>query len=243
MRYPPNMLIMTILCLGDSLTAGARAEVNGHAVLGYPERLPDLLAREIPGTECATLNRGISGETTRQILARTPAAVRELTSYPGPKHVVLLAGTNDSKGAGIPLDEWETLYRQTIHWVRRAGLPLILCTYPPVDPRVMPAFTEASQAWLLAASVRVRAIAAELHCAPSPVRVVELADFPVEMLCDGVHLTREGYAELARRVCVGIVGPRVSPPSVVAVPPSPPPKRRGPRKKAAPIGVPDSEMT
>jgi len=127
------MLYSTVLCLGDSLTFGARAEVDGHAGLGYPEHLPALLNPATPGTEWAVLNRGISGQVTRQVLDRAPGAFRELAACAGPKWAVILAGTNDSKAGGVPLDEWTTLYRQVLHWGRRAGVPMILGVNPNPD--------------------------------------------------------------------------------------------------------------
>lgn len=193
------MLFGTVLCLGDSLTFGARADVDGHAGLGYPEHLPPMLDAAT-GAEWAVLNRGISGQTTRQILDRAPGAFRELAASPGPKWAVVLAGTNDSKGAGVNHDEWEALFVQVCHWARRSGTPLAVCTFPPVDPKAMPAFTSASKAWLREASRRVRALAAKWDNAPSPVRLVELSDLDPALLCDGVHLTPEGYRAVARRV-------------------------------------------
>ncbi len=73
----------------------------------------------------------------------------------------------------------------------------------------MPAFTAESEAWLVKASERVRAIAREYNNSPTPVRLVELEDLSELRLCDGVHLTPVGYVEMARRigqVLLGAVG-------------------------------------
>lgn len=205
------MIFGSISAIGDSLTFGARAEQDGHAGLGYPEWLVPILEHATPATlgvepmEWAVLNRGVSGQTTRQILDRTPGAVRELASLAGAKWCVVLAGTNDSKVAP-PIEEWEALYRQILHWPRRFEIPLAVCTFPPVLPAAMPAFSQRSTDWLLEASDRVRAIAAELDWRPSPVRVIELADLGVEYLVDGVHLTPAGYREVAVRVAAGLTG-------------------------------------
>ena len=193
------MLYGTLLLLGDSITFGARADTAGHACLGYPEHLASLLS---PHADCewSPLNRGISGQTTRQIADRAPGAFRELLAYAGPRWAVVLAGTNDAKHPGVPLDEWEVLFRQTISWGRRAVVPLALCTFPPIRGAAMPAFGPNAQAWADAASARVRAIVAELDGSPSPVVLVELADMPDSLLCDGVHLSAVGYRALALRV-------------------------------------------
>lgn len=193
------MLYGTLLLLGDSLTFGARAESGGHAGLGYPEHLASILS-DSTGEEWAPLNRGISGQTVRQIADRAPGAFRELLAYPGPRWAVVLAGTNDAKHPGAPLDEWEVLFRQTIGWGRRAAVPIALCTFPPIRSAAMPAFGGKAQEWVNAASERVRRIAAELDGNPSPVVLVELADMPDSLLCDGVHLSPVGYRAMALRV-------------------------------------------
>lgn len=203
------MICGTILTLGDSLTAGARAEHDGHAGLGFPEWLPPILDHLMPGDgsvepmEWAVLNRGISGQTTRQILDRAPGAFRELQGCFGAKWAVVIAGTNDSKAAP-PIVEWEALYRQIVHWARRFDIPVLLGTFPPVVPAAMPAYSARSVAWLAEASDRVRAIAAELDGRPSRVGVLELADLGTEYLVDGVHLTPAGYREVAVRVAAAM---------------------------------------
>ena len=202
------MLYGSLLALGDSLTASARGEVGAHANLGYPEHLAALLTRAT-SEEWGPLNRGISGQTVRQIADRAPGAFRELLSYAGPRWAVVLAGTNDAKHPGVPLDEWEALYRQILGWGRRASIPLAVCTFPPVVGRAMPAFGPNATGWLDAASERVRRLAAELDGNPSPVVLVELADLPTSLLCDGVHLSPLGYRALAHRVADALLFRRV----------------------------------
>jgi len=81
----------------------------------------------------------------------------------------------------------------------------------------------------------LQALVAELDNAPSPVVLVDLADLPVSMLVDGVHLTRDGYRELAVRVARAMAGDRVRasdalPDVIDAV--LPPAKSRRPRGKS-----------
>lgn len=205
------MIYGTVACLGDSLTSGARAEHDGHAGLGFPEWLPLVLDRAVPSAldvepmEWAVLNRGIAGQTTRQILDRAPGVSRELASCAGARWFVLLAGTNDAK-ACPPLLEWETLYRQAVHWARRTGSPVILGTLPPIVSAAMPVFPTGADAWRLEANRAIRTIAAELDGRPTVVRVAELEDLPVEHLVDGVHLTAAGNREVALRVARAMTG-------------------------------------
>lgn len=192
------MLFGTLAIIGDSLLAGARAETSGHAGLGVPEHLARVLS-VCTSEEWGVLNRAVSGQTTRQIADRAPGAVRELLAYAGPRWVVFLAGTNDSKGPGVPIDEWEILYRQAAAWARRASLPLVLATFPPVDPGAMPAFGRNANDWLAAASARVRSLALDWDGSPAPVVLVELSDLPLDALCDGVHFRPEAHLAVALR--------------------------------------------
>lgn len=197
------MLYGTVCCLGDSLTAGARA------LLGYPELLPALMRSNNMLTEWATKNFGISGQTTREILDRTPAAVGWLAAQTGAKRFVLLAGTNDSKAGGkqsISVDQWEDLYRQILHWPRRHGVPSVVCTFPPLEANTqqMPYFTDRSRAWLDEATKRVRSIQEEMDCEPVPVTLCELADMPMGFLADGVHLKPSGYRWMAGRIATSL---------------------------------------
>jgi len=196
------MICGTVLCLGDSLTDGARAPSG----LGYPEVLVDLLNERSHATQWACLNRGISGQVTWEILRRTPGAVRELAGLFGAKACVILTGTNDSKGGGDGekgLVRWEKLYRQIVHWPLRYGIPTWLCTFPAVS-REMPEFTEASEAWLSAASMAVRKVRNDFDGTAGPdgrpvgVGLVELNGvIGLKNLVDGVHLTATGYELLA----------------------------------------------
>ncbi len=238
------MIFGTVCCLGDSITEGSRAQ------LGFPEILPALLNvdSQVERTEWATLNRGIAGQTTRQILDRAPAATRELAGMPGAKWMVILAGTNDSKAGGkivpgnknktggrISHAEYESLMRQILHWPRRHGIPVVLCTHPPIDPIPMPTFTEASRTWLDVASQIVVDLAEELDCEGAPIGLCELRDMPRGFVCgDGIHLIPEGYAWIAWRLATLLGAISIEP----EVPPrAPPPPKRERREGPGPIVV------
>jgi len=199
------MIVGTVLCLGDSLTDGARAP-SGY---GYPEMLVDILNTRSTNTRWACLNRGVSGETTSQILRRTPGAVRELDGMFGAKWCVILAGTNDSKGGGCGqdgLDRWYRLWCQIVEWPLRYGIPTAVCTFPPVSSE-MPEFTNRAIEWLNKATIRIRGFVADWigrDGGPDgmvvPLRVIDLSTMKPSLLVDGVHLIQGGYAVLANRV-------------------------------------------
>lgn len=213
------MIYGTIGCLGDSLTFGARAH------LGYPELLPDLLRSADPDgdTEWITLNRGISGQATRQVLDRAPGVVRELAGMPGARWLVVCTGTNDSKAGGsqtITVDQYASLYRQILHWPRRHAIPSVVCTLPPIAPNQMPYFTDRSAEWLARANVAIREMQAEMDCEPAPIRLCDLADMPPSYLADGVHLRPAGYAWMAARIA-GALGYRAAEPDAPETKPKP----------------------
>ena len=196
-------------------------------------------------TEWASINRGINRETVADVLRRAPGAARELGSLSGARYMVILAGTNDSKKGGqLTLDQWESLYRQILHWPRMHGTAVICCTYPRVIPSESPEFTHHSIDFLRQASGRVRAIAAELDRFPVAVRVAELEDMPSNLLCDGVHAKKAGYAWIAQRVAEAIIGQPIS--ALLEEEPDPPPLtdettgdrlvRRRPRRRVVSVG-------
>jgi lysophospholipase L1-like esterase len=79
--------LTVVVCLGDSLTYGlhlARADA-------YPQQLEALLQHEAPERDWQVVNAGISGNTTRDMLARFSTDV----TAAAPQYVVILAGTND----------------------------------------------------------------------------------------------------------------------------------------------------
>lgn len=202
------MICGTVLCLGDSLTFGARSP------RAYPDLLVPLLDARSAGTRWATLNRSVCGETAWQVLQRTPGAVRELAGLFGAKWCVVLAGTNDAKGGGRGgegLRDLEDLLHQIVHWPLRYGIPTALCTYPPVLAE-MPEFGGGARTWLRAASQVVREVAASYdevptadgRCCRMPVVDLEAHVLPVH-LADGVHLTRQGYEEVALLVADAIL--------------------------------------
>lgn len=211
-RRPGPPVYGTVLCLGDSLTFGARSNEGGP-----PEFLEDLLNERMRATgdetEWACINAGVSGQTSLEIRRRAPPLVQSLGRTPGARWLVLLLGTNDSKAGGgaigtldVSLARWEANVRSVLRWAVREELAIALCTLPPVDPRKMPAFAGA-EPWIARANDRLRALAAEYDNRPRPVALVELSDLPRQMLADGVHLKPAGCREVARRLCDALAGP------------------------------------
>src|SRR5712691_2819425 len=78
---------VTIVAIGSSSTAGVGAST---AEASYPSRLEAALRARFPGAQITILNRGVSGEDAREMLARMDYDVRDLH----PDLVLWQVGTN-----------------------------------------------------------------------------------------------------------------------------------------------------
>ncbi len=120
---------VTILALGDSITAGAPAFRSPAEVppagAGNPESQYAYWIRQ-KHPQWRILNRGISGQTTADILVRLEAELNQAQ----PAMVILMAGVNDVY-RGYPqetiLKNLQALYEN----IRRRGLPLMALTILP----------------------------------------------------------------------------------------------------------------
>ncbi|HEY7392049.1 MAG TPA: arylesterase [Bryobacteraceae bacterium] len=110
-----------IVCFGDSLTAGYGLDPGQ----GYP----DLLQRELDlrGYHYRVINRGQSGDTTQDALARLSSVIAE-----HPQIVILEFGANDGL-RGLPVSITEMHLARLIEELRKAGAKVILAgiTLPP----------------------------------------------------------------------------------------------------------------
>jgi len=99
----------TIVCLGDSITAGV-----GAGGPGYPERLAELL--DVP-----VLNHGVPGDTAADGLARLDRALAE-----DPWLVIVELGGNDVLRR-IPRDRTQAALEEIVQGVLEAGaVPLLI---------------------------------------------------------------------------------------------------------------------
>jgi lysophospholipase L1-like esterase len=139
------------------------------------------------------LNRGISGQTSGQILLRFMADVIDLA----PARVHILCGTNDiggNTGPSLPID-YERNVRAMVTLARAAGIKVLLASIPPAA--TMPWRTTARplvfiprlNAWLEDLAAREEATFIDYHA--------HLYDgaggLRPEYSADGVHVTRSAY--------------------------------------------------
>ncbi|MCB0353685.1 MAG: SGNH/GDSL hydrolase family protein [Bdellovibrionales bacterium] len=183
------MIYGTVLCLGDSLTFGARSEYGR----GYPEELSMRLTNHFK-QEWSAINHGVNGETSLDVLRRAFASIRSFATLPGAKWGTLLAGTNDSKNPDYPIELYKDNMRQIIQIFLRHDINLIIGTLPPVEGNCMPCFdSKRSNGWISSANEAILALREEYS-----LKLVTFEDLG-NYLIDGVHMNYEGYCKMADR--------------------------------------------
>jgi lysophospholipase L1-like esterase len=139
------------------------------------------------------INRGISGQTTPQILVRFRPDVVNLK----PKVVVILAGTNDIAGNTGPstLEMIEDNIASMVEIAKANKIKVVLCSVLPAydypwKPGLEPApKIVALNAWIRAYAASHGAEYADFHGAMADAR----QGLPVALAADGVHPNEAGY--------------------------------------------------
>lgn len=173
-------------CLGDSITFGARSG------LGYPEYLSQVL-RSKTGMLWPTVNLGVNGETTLQIMRRADHQLREFSDV---DIWCLCAGMNDCR-VGTPMPLFLETYRQLLEKFKVTGKRLFVGTMPKiVAGRGHLPYSKKSQEVWVEANEGIRKLVKEMGFP-----LVELAEAealgPVEM-ADSVHPNDGGCYALAQ---------------------------------------------
>jgi lysophospholipase L1-like esterase len=116
-----------IVALGSSSTEGVGASSSLNA---YPARLQRILARELPGSAIAVINKGVGGQDARQMIERLERDVFRLE----PDLVIWQTGTNSAirdEDLGSYLGD----VLVGIHSMRSRGIDVLLMG-PQKSPRV-----------------------------------------------------------------------------------------------------------
>jgi len=168
-----------VVFFGDSITEGWR------------------LAQSFPGKPY--VNRGISGQTTPQMLLRMFADVIELK----PAAMILLAGTNDIAGNTGPatLTQIGHNLQAMTELAHAHGIKVILCTLAPVSDytptkqtaRRPPADILRLNAWIKEYAAKSKTVVADYYSA----LVDEKGMLRQGFADDGLHPNAKGYARIA----------------------------------------------
>ncbi len=160
-----------ILAFGDSLTEGAGARREGES---YPAVLEGLIGRTV-------VNRGISGEVSRQGAARLPGVLDEV----GPDLLLLAHGGNDLLKKHDQLETASNL-RQMIEAARERAVPVVLIGVPKPG--------------ILLSSAEFYAELAEEYGLPYEGKVLAQVIGDRDLKADSVHPNAAGYRVVAQAV-------------------------------------------
>ncbi len=176
-----------VVFMGDSITEGWHFDGPEGSFPGKPY-----------------INRGISGQTSPQMLVRFRQDVIELQ----PKVVVILAGTNDIAGNTGPmtLEQTENNLASMSDLATANHIRVVLCSVLPAydfpwhpglepGPKVV-----ALNAWIKAYAAKKGYIYVDFHAAMKDRR----DGLPADLSKDGVHPTPAGYAVMVPLVETGI---------------------------------------
>ncbi len=181
---PPAPGENRVVFMGDSITEGWH------------------LDQSFPGKPY--INRGISGQTTPQMVLRFRQDVIALR----PKVVVILAGTNDIAGNTGPEtpEEIEDNLASMADLAHANGIRVVLCSIlPAFDYPWQPGLTPAPKidvlnAWLRGYAMAKGDVYVDFHTAMKD----ERDGLPANLSRDGVHPLPAGYAVMAPLVQAGI---------------------------------------
>ncbi|MBK9128084.1 MAG: SGNH/GDSL hydrolase family protein [Phycisphaerales bacterium] len=171
-----------ILCVGDSLTFGARDEYQR----GYPAELGRLYweRRRLP-VYC--VNAGLNGETSSQLRNRVvglPALA------PAARVALLLIGTNDTFLPQNP-EIYRDNLRQIVQVLQAGGARVGVGLLPPALGPGLPNYPRDAQRQIDRFNEIIAALARELACFTADFR--GLGPFVI----DTVHLNHAGYRRMA----------------------------------------------
>ncbi len=164
-----------LVLFGDSITEG------------WASQVPELFGTRIVG-------RGISGQTTAQMLVRFQADVLALK----PRRVQIMAGTNDVAGNLGPTSEtgWQNNIKSMVELARAHGIEPVLASIPPADhfgwkPGMKPAAQiQRLNAWLRDYAQKNGLVYVDYYA----VLVGEGGALKPALGEDGVHPNAAGYA-------------------------------------------------
>lgn len=170
----------TILCFGDSLTAGYRAPA-GYA---YPDFLGKSLTAA--GYRVTLINQGVDGDTTKDALARMPLALGT-----HPSIVILEFGGNDGL-RGQPVPGIDQNLATMIRTFQQNHIRVLL-TGIMLPPNFGPEYTKQF-------NVIYPELAAKFHVPFMPFILQGVYDHTDLMSPDGIHPNAYGYKKVADNI-------------------------------------------
>jgi acyl-CoA thioesterase-1 len=170
----------TLVCFGDSITAGYGLDANKS----YPADLEKLLNKR--GYSFHVLNQGVSGNTTKDAVARVNSIVAL-----HPEVVVLEFGGNDGL-RGLPLDLTRRNLDSVLTTLQSAKIRILLVgiTLPP----------NYGAEYIQSFNAVYREAAAKHHVALMPMLYDGIYTVPGTIQEDGIHPTAKGSELIAEHM-------------------------------------------
>jgi lysophospholipase L1-like esterase len=177
------MIYNLLLCLGDSLTCGAR----DRYMRNYPLELAKELS-EITSEEWYSITEAVNGRTSSELATSAYSIVNK---YPDVYGVILLIGTNDSRNK-FPVEVYIDNVKQIIRVCRILRKKIYLLSIPPF-------FYHRHFLWY---DKQARLLIDEYNEKLSEMENVVFIDLNKQIeendLIDGVHFTHEANVKIAK---------------------------------------------
>lgn len=181
------MIWNEILCIGDSITYGARDEFGRS----FPAELAQMMTKET-GEVYFCHNHGVNGETSSDLLRRV---WRACSSHKESKIMTILIGTNDTQ-KNIPVEIYEDNLRQIINTGKIFKKHIYLLTLPKLS--FTPLYLKNSNN-IVEYNLVIHKLAAENN-----LNLINL-DGVESHYVDGVHFKHSGNIEIAKRIKTAIL--------------------------------------
>ena len=192
----------TLLFIGDSITAAGRRDDPEDLGFGFVRIIRDRLRCRHPEAKLTILNRGVGGDTVRELAARWREDVLDL--HPNVLHVSI--GVNDvwsqvidpESPHGVGIEEFDATYRELLTQVRESEHVRLMIAEPTVigeDPE------DLGNRMLVPYLTSVRHLASEFGAALVPMNLafhrLKCANPADTWTTDGVHPNSAGHMLMA----------------------------------------------
>jgi lysophospholipase L1-like esterase len=178
----------SLLCMGDSITRGARS------YLGYPEIAASLL-RSSTGTDWVSWNFAWNGYRAVDLLRAIDEHRSSIAQF-SPSLCTIMVGTNDAK-EGIPLADYALVMEQLTTKARllAQNRNVLLLSVPRLAQGMSLPYNAGMNVHIDAYNGALRTIASQAKCT-----FLELA-CTSDDLSDGIHLNEAGARSFAVQLC------------------------------------------
>ena len=176
--------MIKILCLGDSLTNGARDEYFRD----YPLELNHIISKKKKISNIC-FNESVNGETSSEIIKRAYKILEEKSF----DLILFLGGTNDTK-VPIPSNIYKKNINQLIGLAHIKNIKIFLGLLPPIYSG-LPCYSqkEGNKAIEVYNKILIKV------SKDNQVKTVDFTNFDEKYYSDGVHLNHKGYLMMAQK--------------------------------------------